>query len=155
MSSAPCGGHLQAVCWGHLWKSLGNQSVLRDNPPRYATSAPTHSTFSIALYVPCSLLSNLSFVFLLFVIIIFLLSGQTSFFFKVKISKHLFILNVIFIVLFPLLFSPLILSPSSNHPTVLNAHEYFFLFAQSLQPLTTLHYCHPAFHPWVCPHFPR
>ena len=46
--------------------------------------------------------------------------------------------NLIFIVFFHLVFSPLMPLPPSNHHTVAHVHESFFFFAQSLHPLTSL-----------------
>ena len=51
-------------------------------------------------------------------------------------SKH-FLMFFIFTVFFPLLFSPLILSPTlpCNHQPVIHVHESFFPLAWSLPPL--------------------
>ena len=46
--------------------------------------------------------------------------------------------NLIFIVFLPLPFSPLILPSPSSHHTLVHVPESFFLFSQSLHPLTSL-----------------
>ena len=60
-----------------------------------------------------------------------------------KIWSFLFKSFEIFIVFFPLPFSPFILPPTSNHHTVVHVHESFFLFAQSLHP-SPRHSCQPV-----------
>ena len=61
---------------------------------------------------------------------------------------------LVFIVFFPLPFTPLTPPPPSNHHTVVHVHESFFLFSSIPLPLTShpSTSCHPAL--WVCPHFP-
>ena len=46
-------------------------------------------------------------------------------------SILMYLFNLIFIVFFPIPYSPLLFPPASNHHTVVHVHESFFLFAQS------------------------
>ena len=59
----------------------------------------------------------------------------------------LYFFNLIFIVFFPLPFSPLHPPPTRNHHTDVHVHESFFLFVESLHPLTSPPTsCQPVLH---------
>ena len=93
---------------------------------------------SLVVRLPCSSIFRQFWLFFVFKLLL-------SFFWLCEEAQCVYLClhlgrkpNLIFIVFLPLPFSPLILPSPSSHHTLVHVPESFFLFAQSLHPLTSL-----------------